>query len=66
MEQGCNDPGNFSGQDGRHSIANLMKLLRSVTLKEIIVRERLQSRRLPDGEASALSRVGMNEVMSIL
>lgn len=43
-----------------------MKLLSSVSLEKIVVRERLQTGGLSDRQGAALLRIGMDEVVSIL
>ena len=47
-------------------VADLMELLRSVSEKEIVVREGLQSGGFADSQASALSRIIMNKVVTVL
>lgn len=57
---------NLACQIRWHSISNLMVLLRSVALKEVVVWKGLQARRLADGKAATLHWIVVNEVMSIL
>src|SRR4051812_41648885 len=60
------DVGNLPSEQRRHGISNLSVLFRSWPLEKIIVGKSLQARSLPNGQASALARVVMNEVMAVL
>ena len=52
-------------QKRRDSVAHLNILLRSAAMKEVVVREGLETGNLPHGETPALTRIGMNVVMTI-
>ena len=53
-------------EQGRHGIAHLIVLFGAVALKEVVVREGLETGRFADGQAAALGRVVVDIVMSIL
>jgi hypothetical protein len=53
------------GKSWRDSIAYLVELLSSRPFKSVVIRESLHSGRLPDGQASVLTRIRMNEVVSV-
>ena len=57
---------NLSSQKWWNCVAHLMELLRSVSEKEIVVREGLQSGGFADSQASALSGIIMNKVVTVL
>ena len=50
----------------RDGIADLDVLLRAAAVEEVVVRERLKTGHFPDGEATALARIVVNEVVAIL
>ena len=54
------------GEERRNGIADLVVLFRLISFKEVIVGKRLESRRLADGQRSALRCIIVNEVMTIL
>ena len=58
--------GDLVRQQGGHGVADLVILLRARPLKKVIVRERLQPRRLADGQAAALRRFRVNKIMAVL
>ena len=66
LEYGVDDLCDLERQQGRNSIPDLMVLLSSISLEKVVVRERLKSCGLTDGEASALRGIWVNEVMSVL
>ena len=51
----------LTGQPRRNRVADLMVLLRSVSLEEVVVRKRLQSRGFANGEAAALRGIRVDE-----
>jgi len=56
---------NLSGEKRWYGIPNLNKLLSSVSLEKIVVRESLYSGGFPDCQASALLRVVVNKIMPV-
>jgi hypothetical protein len=61
----CHYVCDFVGQKRWNSVSNLVILLRSITLKEVIVWERLKPSRLSYCEAATLSWVRVNEVVAV-
>jgi hypothetical protein len=57
--------GDLPGQERGHGVANLLVLFGTGSFEEIVVRERLDAGRLPDGEAAALSGVVVDEVVAV-
>ena len=49
-----------------HGVPYLRVLLSSSSFEEVVIREGLQPRGLPDGEAPTLSRVLVDEIMPVL
>ena len=62
MDKRCNLP----GKERRHCISNLHILLGPISKEEIIIREGLQASGLTHRQATALQRVGMDEVVPVL
>lgn len=58
--------GNLSGQVRGHGISHLYILLRSISFKAVVVRKSLNSGRLTYSQRSALGRVIVDEVVSVL
>ena len=58
--------GNLAREEWRHRVADLNKLLCSVTLEKIVVRKCLETGGLSDRQAAALRWIGMDEVMTVL
>ena len=56
----------LSSQKWRNRIANLDVLFGAITLEEVVVWKRLQTRSLPDREAAALGGIRMNEIVAVL
>lgn len=56
----------LAGEPGRNGIAYLMILLRSVSAKKVVIRERLKPCRFTHRQAAALHRVGMDKIVSVL
>lgn len=52
-------------QQWRHSVSDLLILLRAGPLEKIIVRERLEASGLADGETTTLGRIVMDEVVAV-
>ena len=66
LQHGPEQPCDLPREKGRDRVSNLYVLLGAVAMKEVVVGEGLESRRLPHGEAPDLTRIGMNEVMTVL
>ena len=54
------------GQQRRHGVADLMELLRTVSLKEVIVRKGLKPCGFSHGQTATLRRIVVNEVVTVL
>lgn len=66
MHQRLDNAGNLSRKKGGDRIADLRVLFCPVSREEVVVRKCLQAGGLTDGQAPALGRVMMNEVMPVL
>lgn len=55
----------LSGEPRRNRVAYLRVLFRAVTLKKVVIRERLKAGGFTHRQATTLGRVGMDEVMTI-
>ena len=58
--------GDLVRQERRNGVAHLNVLLRAGPMEEVVVRKRLETRHFPHGEAPALTRVRMNEIVAVL
>ena len=61
-----NNPCNFIRQQRWYRVANLDVLLSPRAFEQIVVGERLEARGFSHREASALRRIGMDEVVTVL
>ena len=59
-------PGDLIGEERWNGVAHLNVLLRARAMKEVVVRKRLETCYLSHGEAPALTRIRMNEVVAVL
>ncbi len=66
MKKPGDNAGDLICEQRGNGVADLMILRRARPLKKIIVRERLQPRRLAHGQAAALGRIVVDEIMSVL
>ena len=66
MQQAIENQGYLSRKEWWNCVAYLNILLRPVPLEKVVVGKGLEARRLTNRQTSTLSRVGVNEIMSVL
>jgi hypothetical protein len=57
---------NLAGEERRNRVPDLAVLIRSCAFEKVVVRKRLEPSGFADGEAPALKRVWMNEIVPVL